>query len=234
MNLNELKKIEIQGENTSNKYVFLKSSDIVKALSPQFEFIEATQWNMKYSLHTVSLKMTNPLDGTTERIVFENSFNGSAAFRMRLDSNVFVPLNLERKIHIGKQASTLIEDFKHSKAEIINSINDAKNYVMYLKNTNIPKFIQTELEDLLFKKIKENDNFIELDILEPTHNAVNFHDYILDLVHVFVNGHYNVAIQGKTKEKIRKGKKVGDNFESMRMQQKIFKYLKKSHPELEI
>jgi len=223
LSLSQLASIEVPGAKVSEKYVLVKSTDIIDILSPEFKFLNCTQWGTRNSTHTVDLE----LDGDT--ISFENSFDRSSALRFRLGSRLYIPL-IQKQIHLGKNAEQLIESITESKQDIIQSIKDAKNLEIHLKNTNIPDFIKEELIELIFVRPLSNENFIELDL---DIKGETFYKYIVGLEDAFVNGTYNVVVKvGKDKksERIRKGWKLKDNLAPLKTQQKIYKYLKEQHP----
>ena len=229
LNFKELKKIEIKGEDVSDKYVFLPSTEIANALFPEFSFDRATQWSSTNSLHTVELQ------GFEERIVFENSYNGKNAFRLRLASNVYAPIAFDKQIHLGHQAQDFLDNIKESKKDLMAAIEDAKGYVTYLKNTNIPQFIKDDIRDnVVFMWITKNKNFKAIELDEPTHSANTFYDYIADIIQVHFTGSYTVYTESNGKSKKRRGNTPSNRFEEIKLQQRIYKYLKKNHPELMI
>ncbi len=226
LSIETLSKLEVPGEKTSEKYVLLKSTEIIKALSPEFELVKIEQWGNAKCRHSVSLyNKENDI-----KIVFDNAFDGRDAFRIRLDADLHIPLNFERQVHMGKPASDMIVHFKDSKSDLIQSAIDAREIYQKLKSTNIPQFIKEDLEDLVFGSIKRSKTFIELDYTKNVQNLNSFGEYLNGLVSAFMNGDYNVVVKTKSGERVRAGRIPKNRYQGLEIQQKLHKYIKKELP----
>ena len=225
LSYDELDALQVPDESVSDKYVLLKSTDIIDALSPEFEVQDIQQWNVTNSLHTVTLY--NKENDLT--IAFENAFSGKNAFYMRLSEDLHIPLNFGRQVHSGSPASTMVEHFQDAKLDIIQAAVDAKDVYQKLKTTNIPQFIKDDIEKLVFGHILPRKNFIAM-IYDDQREHNTFAEYINFIINAQANSAFVVEMSGKNGTTLKSVKVPLNKFDGVYLQQKIYKYIKKELP----
>jgi len=223
--IEDLKTFERISNKVSKKYVPILSSDIIDALAPEFTFVGGTKFYKYSTSHNIFLHN----EETNTTIVFENSYDRSRAlvFSVVVDG-VYLPISIDRIVHIGQYAKSFVDDTIVNKEAILEGIKNTNNLVVTLKETKVTKEFKKAIEGYVFDIQSKRKGFqgIKLDI-SPYYKR-NLYTYITRLTNEFLEGNYTVTVNGTEK----KGTRNGDKFERTRISNKIVKYLKEEYIEL--
>jgi hypothetical protein len=223
--LQDLKKIEVISKGVSDKYVPIYTSEIIKELEPEFEFVSGSRYFNSLTRHEVILKTTK-FNKEGDFILIENSYDRSRSFRLSfLSKGILIPLNLEKVVHIGENAQNLTKDLLVNKDEVLKALENAKKIVEYFRSTPISKKLKKDIYGIVFEK-HLNKNF-EIDITIGDSYKTIF-DYIDTIVDRFLKGEYFIA--NKSTNKIRRGTKIKSKFAQITLTNKIYKHLKETYP----
>jgi len=223
--LEDLKTFERISNKVSKKYVPILSSDIIDALAPEFSFVGGTKFYKYSTSHNIRLYNAE-LD--TE-IVFENSYDRSRAlvFSVVVDG-VFLPINIDRIVHIGQYAKAFVSDTVVNKEAIIEGIKNTTDLVVTLKETKATKEFKTAIEGYVFGIQSKRKGFQGYKLNIASRYKKNVYDYATRLTNDFLEGNYTVTINGVEKQ----GTRNGDKFERTRISNKIVKFLKEEYIEI--
>ncbi len=225
----ELEEFEYVDSKVSAKYVAIYSSQIIKDLAPEWSFVEGTRFWKRNTAHSVLLE-----NKEGDRISITNSYDRSAAFSLHylVKGGIRIPLNLDRQVHIGKNAASLVEDLTLNKDELAIAVKQAKTLVLKMKDTRINDRFKPEIIDIVFSNIVERKDFLELD-LTIGDEYTTVYSYITTVVERFFAGHYNYVVKLKSgEEKIRKGKVNTNRFSKLYRTNKLYQHLLEKHLEL--
>jgi len=226
----ELKNFEVVSDKVSDKYVPIFTSDIIEILSPEYVLDYGEKFSNSNTQHSVFLY--NKQDNSS--IVISNSYDRSLAFSLHLISNsVRVPLDLDRQIHIGHNAASLVEGFKADKQEVFEAIEHAKDVIIKLRQTNIPDYVKEEVTSIVFADKIKQKRFIELDLI-VSEKYETCYSFINEVTSRYIKGEYNLVVTAANEdgEKIQKGRKLTNRFDKLKITNAVYKYLSKELPEL--
>ena len=141
----DVKLLEHVDARVSDKYVPIFTSELMKLLKPEFEFVDGSRISKTSTAHYINLKNKND-----DTIRIYNSFDRSMALRIGMVSEgISIPLGIDRLIHIGQKARDFQEEFKEAKADILEAVTTAKAFKEYLEKTvataDIAKAITTSI-----------------------------------------------------------------------------------------
>jgi len=195
----------------TNSYVPIKTSEVLKLLSPEFSYYAINIMSRTY--HTASLHRGE------DYLILENSFNRERAFRLSLYINgMFIPLGLERIIHRGERAESL--NTLNSK-EIISLVDNHKEALSKLNNIKVTEKIKNRVIKIIFGNreinLKDQENDISYD---------NLSDFLDKVLMVYKDGNY-IIIKGN---KIRKGRRKKNIRYLFNLSNKLYKNLKEEFP----
>lgn len=220
--MEELKSFETIKGKVSKKYVPIYTSEVIQHLSPEFEFKRGVKYYDFNSAHSVYLDY----NGATVSI--ENSYDRSRAFSFKYnDGSIVIPLDLTRQLHIGKKATTVSEEIRINKDEIMVAISNAKTIVEKLKDvTALPQF-KADIEKVIFKPIIEKEGFQELLLHEVGESNDTVYKYINRLVKMYEEGDYHIKIKDKKTGDFRTrfGRKSSSAFVKLQTTNAVYKYL---------
>jgi len=209
----------------SKKYVPILSTEIVDILAPEFEFTQGVRYYNYNSAHSIHFEYKG------NHIALENSYDRSRAFSFKLLSNwIALPLDLERQIHLGENAKALTPNFKINKSEISEAISTARTIVNKLKSVSARPEFKAEIENIVFKTIKERKGFLDI-TFEVGSQYDTVYKYINEICDTYINGHYiyREVVNGETKN--RKARKSNSNFMRLQMTNKVYAYLYENYIE---
>jgi len=225
----EVKALEIIDENVSEKYVPIYTSEIIEHLEPEFSFKYGVKYYNFNSAHSVYL------DYKGATISIENSYDRSRAFSFKYNDNGFIiPLNLNRKLHIGEQAKIIVDNISVNKDELIDAIENAKSAVEKLKHTPVRDDFKIAVRDIVFKQPMSKDNFVELVDWNVSEIYKNVYDYTNAMIKKYEEGDYFVKLKSKKTGNIelKAGRKSSSAFLKLQMTNAIYKYIKEAFPEV--
>lgn len=226
--VNKLKEFEKVSDRVSDRYVPIYTSEVVKNLSPEFDFVSGTKFSNSCTQHMVHLNIGS------SNISISNSYDRSKSFSLYLVShNVQIPLNLEKQVHIGQNASRLTADFKLNKPDILEAIKNAEQTINTLKNTKIVDRIKSKLQNIVFATPMLRKGFSELDV--KSLDNISVYEYINDMINTYICGDYHVVVKNKYGQNVvRKGRVVKSKFTKVVIMNRVFKYINSELPELSI
>lgn len=222
--IKEIKAFEVVSSKCSESYVPIYSSDIVKVLAPEFEMISGSRLRGGTSAHFIDFEH----EGETIRIY--NSFDRKVAFRANLISEGFViDLGIDRLIHRGQRAKTMITDLTELKPEILKAVKTAKTIRAKFDKEVVDVHIAKEISDLIFAKFIKKEGFQEYvnyaDILIP--KQVSIKTYITTSINKYLQGDYTITNNGVK----RNGKPANATLAKVKIQNRLVKYLSDNFPE---
>lgn len=222
--IEKLKGFEKIDKKCSAKYVPIYSSRIIKNLSPEYSFTIGQKYTASRSTHAIYLQNED-----NDTIQIENSYDRSRAFSLRfVDSNITIPLDLNRVIHTGFNAQNLVENLLEDKDELNTALEHAKTTVRYLKDTKIPKSFKKKVLEVVFEDKQKLKTTKEIDItIASSYNT--FYDYIDTVVGRYLEGQYLIVNQ---KGKTRKGLRLKNRFKRLDVTNKVYKLLVQENPEI--
>jgi len=222
-----LKSFEHVSSKVSAKYVPIYTSEVIKALEPEFTFIEGMRYNNYKTMHSVYLE--NDLG---DKITIDNSYDRTRAFGFRFHSDgLAIPLNLDRQIHIGQHAQELADNLIVDKQALVDAIQNAKNVVQVLRDTPITQGFKDEIISVIFKKVIERNGFKALDIVIAD-SYDNFYSFIVTAVARYLKGDYTVTMDVDGREVTRKGHVIKSRFQRLYVTNDVYGYLEEERPEV--
>jgi hypothetical protein len=218
-NLEELRKLEKVSPEVSEQYVPIYTTKIIEELTPEFEVVNILRVFAGRNRHEVTLRRGD------DYVVIENSYDRSRSFRLSfLSKGILIPLDLEKIIHRGENAKNLTEDILVNKDKVIEALENAKTIVETLRSAPITKKHKKEILNIVFERFIKKGYEIDITIAD---SYKNFFDYIGTVVERYIDGDY--YYEGAN-NKVRKGRKVKSRFLQLSITNKVYNYLKETHP----
>ena len=235
-----LPSIEVPSSSCSKVYVPIKTSKLIEALKPEFEFVRGYKMGTRTTKHYVELRNTE----RNEVIRIYNSFDRTWAFSAYLISdNIQFPIITDgRVIHKGNLARS-IEDINDIKAEILEILPKVSELRNNLQNESVEpdSEIVNLIKDVIFKdtiKRYEKRNGVSVTIennidtivekLKEHNKNFGLYRYINLLTKQYIEGDYTIKDEnGKT----RKGRKVTSAFGKIKIISSVSKVLIEELPE---
>jgi len=239
--IKDVKAVEKVDANVSKRYVPIYTTTLIKALSPEFEFVGGLKFGKNTTRHYVDLVNKNG-----DRIRVYNSFDRTAAFRVYLisDDIQFNLIDNDRVIHVGDKAKSL-EDIKDVKEAIVNAIPNIKTLKTKLQNQNIKvdseiaQYIRDAVsKDALYhyKRSKKDENYEFVNytdtVVEKANekgNTISIYNYINLSIKNFIDG--NFGYKNTKTGIIHGGRKVNSALNKATILNNISKVIEEKLPE---
>ena len=232
--LEELAEYEVISPLVSDKYVPIYTTEIAKILEPEFTLDHATRIQGKNSSHYADF-----LNEIGDRIRIYNSYDRSLAFRMSLVSNskekgapgsYSVDLGTERVVHIGENATILVDKIRENKQDILNSVETARTILDKLSTLKINSLSAKIISEVVFNRLASLKGFQSYtnyaDILID--RGISIDAYINISIKNYIDGNYTITSNGVK----RKGRKSGSILSKVWTENKIVESLSEKLPEL--
>jgi hypothetical protein len=237
--INDIKVIETP-TNVTDKYVPIHTTDIIKALEPEFNFVKGVHFGK--TKHYVILENEDK-----DRLVIYNSFNGSLALRIFLhpkgtnttDSVHISLLDEGRVIHKGDKAKYVVEELENIKKSIKESLPKKKELILKLQNAKLTPELQAKISEAVSKEVLLNYkmrnikaefvNYTDV-LVEKTKEKGGYLTVLTYLnlsIKNLIDGNYGIKIDDKTKG----GRKTTSVFNRLKITNHVNDVLKEEFPE---
>jgi hypothetical protein len=229
-----LESVEQVSGKLSDKYVPIKTSELVKALEPEYQFTDGYRFAGNGSTrHYVDLKS----DDTTIRIY--NSFDGSLALRAYITSGglQFSLFKDTRVIHRG-QGALEVYNVQEVKEQILNAVPVAQEMINKLSTMDVTEEIQEIVNEAVFKeqkaRIKYDAEFVNYvdeakKMLEENGKTMSTYAYINRTINNYLKGDYGVKY--KDKNTLRAGRPIKSPYSRITLVSVVEKALTEKMPE---
>ena len=213
--ITELKQLEKVSPNVSDKYVPIKTSDFIEALS-NFDFLYATKYVKGSNMHSAVLSC-----GEGTNIVIENSYDRRLAFSIYFEHEG-VLFGKVRQVHIGKSA----QELAHMEGEVNEFYTNAIQTLHAMKNLQLDADEYREIARVGFKA--RSINIDETDFQVQDINAENCFEFMQGLILILKMGEFN------RKHSTRKPQLVKSQAKHVKICNQIWQHIAEEHPELQI
>jgi hypothetical protein len=213
--INDVKELEHISDLCSEKYVQIKTTDFINALT-SFNFKGGHRYRKGSTAHFVVLDSGNDI-----KLVIDNSFDRTLSLRISFDIHGFRFGRIKQK-HLGKPA----EELNEVKTNINDWFNGAVKTVDSMRNLQLPK---DDLKEIARVGLKARGINIR-DVHGVNYNYTNVLDFVLNFVQDIKDGNF----YRMSKNKIKVIKPVTRESSLVKINDEIWKFLIKNNPELQI
>lgn len=217
--------IQVVSPRVSKKYVPIMSTDVIKALSPEFTFKGGMKFVRGRSKHFIDLE-----NKAGDQIRVYNSFDRSLALRASLISNgLVIDLGIDRLIHMGKRAKDFTETLENTKSDIIENIVTTKVMVNKLNSEKITKEMAKDISDIIFAKVMKKGatgytNYADI-LME--NKDISIASYVKVTLRNYFSGNYTYTKKGQKKE----GQKKDSMLAKVKVENKLMAFLEDAYLE---
>ncbi len=217
--------IQIISPRVSNKYVPILTTDVIKALSPEFNFVSGVKFVRGRSKHYVDL-----VNKAGDQIRVYNSFDRSLALRASLISDgLVIDLGVDRLVHIGQRAKDFTETLENTKADIIKNIKTTKKMVRKLSKEVITPEMAKDISDIVFAKVMkkgatEYTNYTDV-LME--NKDITITNYVKGTLTNYFSGNYTYVKKGEK----RNGLKKDSMLAKVKIENKLMAFLEEAYLE---
>jgi len=181
----------------SDKYVPIFTSELIKLLEPEFQFIDGTRIKGTSTAHFINLE-----NDTGDKIRIYNSFDRTMALRVDMVSDgIAIPLGVDRLVHIGAKAKSFQDEFAEAKQDILDAVVVARTFKDHMVNTVATPEIAKAITKAIFvfgngkdqnKGVTEVVNYTDI-LLDQN---ISLARYINLSIRSYLTGEYNYTKDG--------------------------------------